>query len=301
VRPDRVGVGAVGCALLYALIAAGASGTLLLLDPDTVRDSNLMRYILFDARHLDKTKIAAATEIVVVSGLDLEVESVQTVIHSYLKRHPLERERLHLVVAAVDTYEARREIAGELPREIVNAGTTPRDFTVSRHGFADGHACLACLYPARKHDIELSAVIARELGLDKTEVAELRRTKRPLTAGQLERVAAGRGLAADAYAAYVGEPLDSFYNKEFCAKVPVQTARGGAVAALAFGSAFAGFLLAHALAYPDEGEARQFRMDVFGGLGTPLRKSSLEHDDCTHCGRRVFRQAYAARWHSEAA
>jgi hypothetical protein len=83
----------------------------------------------------------------------------------------------------------------------------------------------------------------------------------------------------------VGEPLDSFYNKEFCAKVPMQTARGEAVAPLAFGSAFAGFLLAHALAYPDEGEARQFRMDVFGGLGTPLRKSSLERKDCPYCGR----------------
>ncbi len=39
-RPALAGVGAVGCAVVYALIAVGASGSLLLLDPDIVNDSN---------------------------------------------------------------------------------------------------------------------------------------------------------------------------------------------------------------------------------------------------------------------
>lgn len=300
-RPVIAGVGAVGCALLYALIAAGASGTVLLLDPDIVKDSNLMRYVLFDERHLEKTKIRAAEEIIAASGLDLRVESAQTVIQSFLKRHPDERDRLELVVSAVDTYETRREIAGELPREVINAGTSPRDFTVSRHGFGDGYACLACLYPARKHDVELDAVIARELGLEKAEVAELRRTKKPLTAAQLARVALARGLAEDTYAAYIGEPLDSFYNKEFCAKVPVQTVRGEAIAPLAFGSALAGFLLGHALAFPEAGEYRHFRIDVFNGLGTPQRRTPRAKPDCPICGRAAYRSVYATRWHPQAA
>jgi len=300
-RPVIAGVGAVGCALLYALIVANASGSIFLLDPDLVKDSNLMRYVLFDSRHRGKTKIAAAEEIISASGLDLQVESAQTVIQSFLKRHPHERDRLELVVSAVDTYEARREIAGELPREILNAGTNPRDFTVSRHGFGDGFACLACLYPARKHDIELDAVMARELGLDKTEVAELRRTKTGLTAHQLERVAQSRDVNAATYAAYVGEPLDSFYNKEFCAKVPVQTARGEAVAPLAFGSALAGFLLAHALGFGTESEVRQFRMNFLSGLNTPLRRAAKARAECPYCGRAAYRVVYSSRWGENAA
>jgi molybdopterin/thiamine biosynthesis adenylyltransferase len=222
-RPVLAGVGAVGCALVYALIATGTTGQLLLLDRDAVKDSNLMRYVLFDTRHLHQPKVEAAKELVEASGLDLRIDSDQTVIQSYLKANPSERERLELAVSAVDMYETRREIAGELPRAIINAGTTARDFTVSRHGFGDGYACLACLYPPREQDIERDAVTARELGLDKSEVAKLRRTKEALTVVQLTRIARARGLADDHFAGYASEPLDTFYNKEVCANLTVQS------------------------------------------------------------------------------
>ena len=55
-RPVLAGVGAIGCALVYALICVGAGGAILLLDPDKVSDSNLMRYVLFDERHLGQVK-----------------------------------------------------------------------------------------------------------------------------------------------------------------------------------------------------------------------------------------------------
>ncbi len=297
-RPVFAGIGAVGCAAVYALIIAGAAGHVLLLDPDVVKDSNLMRYILFDSRHLEMTKVAAAAELVAAAGLELHVEHEKTVLQQCLKDNPNERDRLALVVSAVDTYDARREITGELPRRIVNAGTTPRDFSVSRHSFGDGYACLACLYPPQKEDVEMAAVISRELGLQKSEVEGLSRTKEPLTAELLARVAEARGFARDHYAHYVGEPIDSFYNKEVCGTMPIKTQRGEAVAPLAYGSALAGFLLAKLVTEPNVGEYRRFRMDFVNGLATPMRTSPRRRAECVYCGREVVRTGYAARWGS---
>ena len=79
-RPVVAGVGAVGCAMIYALIVFGATGRVLLLDPDIVGDSNLMRYILFDSRHLKMAKTQAAAEIITAAGLDLVVEHDESVL-----------------------------------------------------------------------------------------------------------------------------------------------------------------------------------------------------------------------------
>lgn len=295
-RPVLAGVGAVGCAVVYALIAVGAKGQLLLIDPDHVSDSNLMRYILFDTRHLDLPKVHAARALAEASGLDLRLDGVRDVFQEHLLANPSERERLRLVISAVDTYQARRDIAGDLPREIVNAGTTPRDFTISRHGFGDGFACLACQYPVRETDVDEDSVMARELGLDAPKVAALRRTKRGLTADQLAAIATARGLPSDHFAAYVGEPLDSFYHKEFCAKLAVQTARGEAVAPLAFGSAMAGFLLAHAVAHRDADSHRKYRLDFISGIDHPLRSSPRARSACPYCGRPALTDVYRDRW-----
>jgi molybdopterin/thiamine biosynthesis adenylyltransferase len=296
-RPVLVGVGAVGCALVYALICLGASGSILMLDPDVVTDSNLMRYILFDRRHLGCGKVDCARELIESSGIDLGVEGAASTLGSYLKRRPSERERLRLVISAVDTYEDRRRIASELPQAILNAGTTARNFTISRHGFADGYACLACLYPARPDDAAEEAVQSRELGLPRTEVAELRQSRAGLTARQLQRIAESRGLSPDDYLAYVGEPLASFYNKEFCAKVAVATDRGEAVAPLAFGSALAGLLLAAGLVV-DRGPTRYFKLDMFTGLLRPRRMDKQPRASCTLCKIGAYRSVYTERWGS---
>lgn len=298
-RPVFAGVGAVGCAALYALIVAGAVGSVLLLDPDSLKDSNLMRYILFDSRHLGMPKVEAAQAIVAASGLELTVDTNRSVIQEFLKQHEEERQRARLVVSAVDTYEARREIASGLPLRVMNAGTTPRDFTISRHGFGDGYACLACLYPARQQDVETDAVMAREMGLEKQEVLALRRKKTPLTLDLVRRVATARGLADDHYASYAGEPLDSFYNKEFCATTPVQTSRGEAVAPLAYGSALAGILLGQLIANPSAGDLRRFRMDVMTGLDTPQRTAPRPRAGCPYCGSETLQSVYRSKWEPE--
>ncbi|MFX7902704.1 hypothetical protein ABTK34_19770, partial [Acinetobacter baumannii] len=50
------------------------------------------------------------------------------------------------VAVALDTAEDRIALQASLPKWIVNAWTQDVDLGVSRHNFADGGACLACLY-----------------------------------------------------------------------------------------------------------------------------------------------------------
>jgi molybdopterin/thiamine biosynthesis adenylyltransferase len=295
-RPVLAGVGAVGCALIYALIVTGAEGRILLLDPDVITDSNLMRYILFDSRHDGLSKVVAAEQLILAAGIRLEVERDDTVLQEYLKHKPAERNQLRLVISAVDTYQARREIAGELPRAIINAGTTSRDFLLSHHGFGDGHACLACLYPPQEQDSSIAAVMARELGLAKDEIEHLRRTKHPLTAELLARAAQARQLPPSHYAAYIGEPIDSFYNKEVCGATVVKTNHGEAIAPLAYGSATAGMLIPRLLQDPESPEYRRFRIDFITGLNTPQRANPRPRSDCLYCGREAFLSAYEKRW-----
>jgi hypothetical protein len=121
--------------------------------------------------------------------------------------------------------------------------------------------------------------------------------KKGLNERQLARIARFRNLADGEYAAHIGEPIDSFYNKEFCAQVAVQTARGEAVAPLAYGSALAGFMLAHAAVVEDDGH-RRFRMDVLSGLTTPQRTSPRPRVGCPYCARAAYRRVYAERWAS---
>lgn len=46
----------------------------------------------------------------------------------------------------MDNIYARRDITDLLAKRVINAGTGDVRFTISRHGFADGNACLYCNY-----------------------------------------------------------------------------------------------------------------------------------------------------------
>jgi hypothetical protein len=240
--------------------------------------------------------VDAASALLEAAGLDLKVETSDRVLKDYLGSNKGQRDLMTLLVSAVDQYRTRRQLAAELPQQVLNAGTSPSDLTISRHGFADGHACLSCLYPVRPQDTDRAAVIAGETGLSKREVLQLLDSKSPLGETLLNRIAETRGVEAEGYARYLGEPLDSFYNKEVCGGKAIETARGEAVAPLAFGSALAGFLLAASLTQPTEFEDRHFRIDFMLGLSTPMRRSPKPRPECHVCSREAFRLAYFERW-----
>ena len=295
-RSHLVGVGAGGCAVVYALLCLEARGEIELLDPDAVDDSNLMRYILFDASHVGGTKSALAAGLLRTGGI--VAEGHEAVLAEYLRRHPGERSRLETVICAVDSYRMRGNIAREIPRQILNAGTSAADFTVSRHGFNDGYACLRCLYPEVVGASDPASLAALALGLTAEEVGELMDTKAPVSELILRRVARHRQEDPESFTARrAGQPIDTLYNKAVCGGAAVARVRGEVFAPLAFGSALAGFLLAHAALDPTARPDRWFRADFGRHLeDPPLRGSRRVRDDCDLCSDEDYVEAHRRRW-----
>lgn len=287
------GVGAIGSATFYALLAAGASGSITITDPDLVRDRDLTRYVLFDGRHLDRPKVEAAT--VLAAGTPLMVHPHRLVLAEYLNEAPDRRLHTELVLSLVDSYEQRHAVARELPRRILNAGTADHDMTVSEHGCGDGDACLACLYPPRAVDVDRVAVIARELRLDADEVRRRELSKEPMTLDTVRAIAREHGQDDSAYDEFADDPLDSFYRR-ICGTTAILTDRSGETfAPIAFLPALAGFLVASAL-LTGARWSRYFRIDAFDGLTTPLRRTVPPRPDCDLCGRSAIVAAYRHKW-----
>jgi molybdopterin/thiamine biosynthesis adenylyltransferase len=292
-RPVLAGVGAIGSAFLFALIAADARGDIVLVDPDGVKDRDLVRYVLFDERHLDNSKVDVAAALVRAVGM--EADPHQAVLGTYLEEDPGRRLSAELVLSLVDSYEQRRSIARELPHRILNAATADRDLTVSRHHVADGYACLTCLYPTRDIDISRDAVIARDLRLDVAEVRQRLLSKRPLSLDDVRSIAIAQGKDSAAYDEYAGDPLDSFYHRT-CGTSAVEIDRAGEVfAPITFLPALAGFLVASAL-LSESSEHRHFRLDAFDGLRTARRRSLPIRPACELCAVPEIVSAYRAKW-----
>jgi molybdopterin/thiamine biosynthesis adenylyltransferase len=292
-RPVVAGVGAIGSAFLYALIGAEARADIVLVDPDGVNDRDLVRYVLFDDRHIGRAKVMAAAELARTVGI--KVDPHQAVVSGYLDVNPIHRVSAELILSLVDSYEQRRSIAGELPRRILNAGTGDRDLTISRHGLADGFACLACLYPTRKIDVSREAVIGRELHLDVDEVRERLISKRLMSLDDVRRIAIAQGKDATVYDEFAGDPLDSFYRRACGTSAITLDRTGEAFAPITFLPALAGFLVASAL-FSDSGAHRHFRVDAFDGLESARRRSWPPRSGCEVCGKPAFVSAYRSKW-----
>lgn len=287
------GIGAIGSATLYALLAADAAGSIVITDPDVVRDRDLTRYVLFDNSHLEKRKVDAAADL--AAGTPLTVDPHPCPLGTYLDEQPSRRLEARLVLSLVDSYEQRHNIAAELPMRILNAGTADRDLTVSDHGFADRSACLGCLYPPRRLDVDRVAVIARELRLEPDEVRRRELSKEPMTLDTVRAIARSQGRDATAYDEFADDPLDSFYRR-VCGTTAISVDRSGETfAPIAFLPALAGFLVASALLV--EGvDHRHFRLDAFDGLATPRRRTLPVRPDCDLCGRDALVATYRQKW-----
>ena len=290
-RPILVGVGAIGCGVLFALIGAEATGELIVIDRDLVRDRDLMRYILFDDRHLDDGKVHAAAALTESTGLRLDPH--RQIFAEYLGDDPARRDTAELVLSLVDSYDQRRSIAAELPRQVLNSSTADRDFSVSFHGLGDGFPCLRCLYPQRPADTSVDAVMAAGLALDIQFVRGLRASREPMGLERVRAIALAQGREPDAFDAFAEDPLESFYRRT-CGMTPADR-HGETFAPIAFLPALAGFMTASALLGGETG-SRYFRMDVFDGLMTPRRGRRQIEKNCDVCGVPALARAYQQRW-----
>ncbi|KAG5848075.1 ubiquitin-like modifier-activating enzyme 6 [Anguilla rostrata] len=116
-RVFMVGCGAIGCEMLknFALLGVGlaeSSGEICITDPDLIEKSNLNRQFLFRPHHIQKPKsttaAAATLEINPHLQIDAQLNKVSPATEAVYSDQFYSR--LHLVVTALDSVEARRYV-----------------------------------------------------------------------------------------------------------------------------------------------------------------------------------------------
>ncbi len=135
------GAGSVGSSLLLALLLSDAHGRLEVVDDDRLERRNRLRYPAWVEEPAATKKVAWLEGI--ASGSNLRVIPFVGTCRDWYSSSD---QAPAIAVSAVDTREARRQVADVLARETLNAGIEGLAFHVSRHRFGDGYACVYCSY-----------------------------------------------------------------------------------------------------------------------------------------------------------
>ena len=241
------GAGAIGNAAHWALLRSHATGSLTVVDPEPVDESNLQRYILTDTHSVGRRKVEIAQER--SAGSSLSVVPVLGTWGSFVTgMHPL---RVDLVATALDTAGARIEVQASLPKEIVNAWTQSGDLGVSQHTFLDDQACLACLYLSDRVRKNEDQIVAEALGFDASpNSAALMAVRTALYANSsvdenwIVQIASSLNVERGMLEPFLGKPLRDLYQEGICGGRILATKTGAVEVPMAFQSAMAGIMLA---------------------------------------------------------
>jgi len=204
-------------------------------------------------------------------------------IAAFVAARPREQ-TLPLVLSAVDSALARREIQDCLPLEVVNAACNPTAIAVSGHVTGDG-PCVYCLHLPEVLDSEriLVKLIAAAAGLPPMTVISLMIDHVKLSDDHLRAIERNRGLPLGTLQEHRGCEIEELYRAALLdGEVAIRTASGleAAVAAI-FVTALAGFVLAGEALKAAGGEAfAPYRLGVRGQLGTKYEES-LFHSPST--------------------
>ncbi|MER8829616.1 E2 ligase fold family C protein [Mesorhizobium sp. M0938] len=242
-----VGLGAIGHGSLWALARqSGLSGRLHVVDHEAIELSNLQRYVLAGQAEVGLSKAALATNALRSTALEVEAHPMKWAEY-VARRGDWVFDR---VGVALDTAADRLALQGALPRWIANAWTQEQDLGISRHGFDDGQACLCCMYMPTGKSKDEHQLVAEELGMPEAhdEVKTLLQTNTGVPNEFVARVATAMAVPFGPLAAFVGQPLRSFYQQAICGGLVFQLSDGSrlvrTVVPMAFQSALAGIMLA---------------------------------------------------------
>lgn len=254
------GVGAVGCALVWALgFLDEITGQLDLIDDDCVDDGNLHRYLLMRAKDVDVEKPFVAEA--ALSHLDLDAWPRVATYQQFCTEHGYDTP---LLLTPVDSQPSRRKLATTLPKRVLNAATGNHNVTISTHGFGGGEACLHCLYVVRDRALTTESRIAEALGLPIELVTEHLEENKPMDADVVAAVEQSLGVEAGMHKDWVGRRIQSFYQHAVCGSASFRSGSEVIVAPLSFISAAAGFLLAAELVLEGTSRAHNYRrLDLF--------------------------------------
>ena len=294
VQATCFGAGSVGSSFVMAMLLARAEGDIDLVDDDLLQARNRLRYPLWiGPQSGPKVRWIAS----VTHGSLLRV-------HPHQARAADHTDRLDklptLAIAAVNSAEARRDIADALARETLNAGVDGLRFHVSRHGFDDGYACVYCPYLDVEPAMSQVDVYTELSGLDGGRVADLLSGSRLSEEDVSQMVSAGR-LDGDDGADLVGGRLEDVARARLYAAAAVPGFANVAISA-PFVSALAGAILAAETlktASPDLVLDRRVDVDLSGWpTGLTSRPSQDSTGRCL-CQSTHRRRAYREAWRGE--
>ena len=240
------GAGAVGNATAWALSRAQVSGSIEIVDNESIDLGNLQRYVLAERDAEDKPK---AEFLAAKFAGPLRAEAYRCSLAEFLERKSY---RTDVLLLALDSANDRRAAQASLPRRIANAWTQPGDLGVSVHNFTNG-ACVNCLYQPNGQQSSEDVIIAESFGVSDRlmEVRNLLHKKEGATRSLLEAIAVARGVALEKLLPFEGRSLRDLYSEGFCGGAVIALDEIGVPAndvhvPLAHQSALAGVLLAAA-------------------------------------------------------
>jgi hypothetical protein len=275
-----VGNGAIGNGVIWSLARTSLRGIVHVIDPEEVDSGNPQRYILTSPAEVGTQKVAIAANSLI--GHTLKCVPHKGDWSEFLAKTA--KWNLPLVCTALDTSFDRCAVQSSLPKYTLNAWTQPGDLGVSRHGFIDESACLACLYipnKGRPSERELVASAIRWSG-DIHEIGHLLYFDAALTRPILERIARDLGKQFDDLAQFEGKSLRGLYREGICGGLVTVSDGQNIEVPMAFQSALAGIMLAAEMVKftcggrpPKDGIST--KIDLLGPLGSILSQPEAKH------------------------
>ncbi len=304
-----VGVGAVGNATVFALSRLlHATGTLALVDHETIELSNLQRYVLAERSDDQRSKVELASAAFAKQRSGLEIATHTLDWASYANRYGYSWER---VLVSLDSARDRRAVQASLPRWIANAWTQPGDLGVSVHPWNAG-ACLSCLYLPAGITPSEDKLIAEALGVARPErelqIRQLLQANAPPPLELLQEVAERLAVPLDALDPFKERPLRELYSEGICGGAVLPLDRVGSPrqhvhVPLAHQSALAGILLASRFVAHALGRAAEQTIVTRLNLLAPITEfvtqpAQKDPRGICICQDPIYEEAYALKYPS---
>ncbi|MDO8717006.1 MAG: E2 ligase fold family C protein [Dehalococcoidales bacterium] len=281
-----VGLGAIGNGALWALGLAGLSGTIHLVDYQSLELSNLQRYVLATRSDEGLSKLDIATR--ALDGSDLRVKCHNFRWQAFVAEHGTSFPN---VLVALDSAKDRRAVQATLPGWIANAWTQPGDLGVSRHGrFGGEGACLSCLYLPHQKVQNEDALVAEALGVRERQqqVRDLLHLGSPVPDELLAAIGRGLNIPLERLSPFSGVTIRTLYVEGLCGGALLGLGRIGSPqqevhVPLAHQSSLAGVLLAGAfmrhMFSPENRGTTVTRVNVLRPLGVDLTQPQARTTD----------------------
>ncbi|WP_161569937.1 ThiF family adenylyltransferase [Salinigranum halophilum] len=294
-----VGVGAGGGALVQTLSALDAvRGTIRLVDSDEVSASNLNRYIWAYRRDVGSMKAEVGKRVVVDAHPALTF-AVQAHPEPYIQfSDRVDSDALELVVSAVDTVRARKQIQWDFPETVLDAATNEQgDYVVLRVAFGEGQ-CLACKHQGRSNGVEREmSVLSEQIGLDAETLVDMNTDNAAFTREQVDRVAEHVDGNSDITVPEPGERFSDWFRLH-CGHIDL----GGAdmEVPVPFLPVTAGVLVAGEVIkqrhFPEAVVDNRFTHNMLGVPVEGMHRFTNPHPDCEVCGDPDAVARYEEKW-----